>query len=71
MRKEVLRSKRSMPFYMMLSDGVFETIDGCATFLQRGSVVVCFTKRSINAFAAVLFLALAVADLLSAVQNRE
>jgi len=41
------------------------------TFLQRGSVVVCFTKRSINAFAVVLFLDLAVADLLSAVQNRE
>ena len=60
-----------MPLYMMLSDGVFETIDGSATFLQRGSVVVCFTKRSINAFAVVLFLDLAVADLLSAVQNTE
>ena len=56
---------------MVLSDGIFEAIDGCATFLQRGSVVVCFTKRSINAFAVVLFLDLAVADLLSAVQNRE
>jgi hypothetical protein len=56
---------------MMPSDGVFDTIDGCATFLQRGSVVVCFTKRPIKAFAVVLFLGIAVADLLSAAQNTE
>ena len=60
-----------MPFYMVLSDGIFEAIDGCATFLQRGSVVVCFTKRPIKAFAVVLFLGIAVADLLSAAQNTE
>lgn len=40
---------------MRASDAVFDAIDGCVTFLQRDSVVGCFTKRSINVFAVVSF----------------